>query len=217
VHRSSAHEIQVGSVFNHLTVTGAATKPVQSISKYWFLPCRCACGKEKLIRFDAVIKGGTKSCGCKKPVIIARARTKHGGRRDGLYCVWIDMKDRCRNPNISNFHRYGGRGISVCEEWSRSYASFRWWSLFNGYCKGLQIDRINNDGNYEPGNCRWVSNKVNANNKVTSRFIEAFGERKTIAQWSEDPRCLVARFTLGQRIRHGWDPESSITKPPWSR
>lgn len=90
---------------------------------------------------------------------------KHGMTKTPLHQVWTAMRQRCINPNDQSYHNYGGRGITVCEEWAKSFVAFYEWSMANGYAKGLQIDRTNNDGNYEPSNGRWVTPVVNARNR----------------------------------------------------
>jgi len=98
-----------------------------------------------------------KSCGC-------YINVKHKGSYTRLYNTWAMMKQRCLNPNVKQFKNYGGRGIIICPEWTNDYIAFRDWSLSNGYKEGLQINRINNDGNYEPSNCRWITNGENLRN-----------------------------------------------------
>lgn len=123
------------------------------------------------------------------------------------------MHNRCSNPHNSNYYRYGGRGIRVCDEWSE-YGPFRAWSIANGYADGLTIDRINNDGPYSPDNCRWATWEVQRSNTRRNVKLQAFGEIKTMAEWVQDPRCLVQYSTLRVRIvRHKWDTERAITTP----
>lgn len=122
------------------------------------------------------------------------------------------MRRRCYYVKDKHFKDYGGRGIAVCESWRQSYCDFREWAVKNGYKAGVQIDRIDNAGNYEPANCRWVTPTINARNTRKNRFIEAFGERKTLSEWAEDGRCRVNQYTLRKRLVRGWEPESAITK-----
>lgn len=97
-------------------------------------------------------------------------RYVHGGKGTRLYRIWKAIKSRCKNPNCTGAHLWLGRGITVCAQWDDSFISFRDWANSNGYSELLQIDRINNDGNYEPSNCRWVTPKENSNNKRTNRL-----------------------------------------------
>lgn len=128
-----------------------------------------------------------------------------------LMKVWRQMRSRCNDTKDS---RYGGRGIAVCPEWS-DYGTFRSWALQAGYREGLSIDRINNDGNYEPGNCRWADRVTQANNRRNQVLLTAFGETKSVAMWARDPRCLVSEVALRLRVsRRGWDHEKAITNPP---
>ena len=101
---------------------------------------------------------------------------KHGDSKTKLYRLWKTMKSRCNDPNRPHFDRYGGRGIKVCEEWNSNYTSFKEWSLKNGYKDGLTLDRINNNGNYEPNNCRWVNRKEQAYNRCDSLRFEINNE-----------------------------------------
>lgn len=121
------------------------------------------------------------------------------------------MKDRCRNKNSTPYKNYGGRGINVCDEWANDYGVFRNWAFSNGYANHLSLDRIDNDGNYEPGNCRWATQKEQCRNTRATRFLMAFGETKSLPDWAEDPRCSVSRKVLGSRIRAGVDPETAIS------
>ena len=105
--------------------------------------------------------------------------------KNRLYRIWADMKRRCKNSDRPNYKNYGGKGIRVCQEWENSFDSFREWALNNGYSDDLSIDRIDNDGNYEPSNCRWATAKEQANNKRNNFYIEYKGETRTLAQWCE--------------------------------
>lgn len=138
---------------------------------------------------------------------------RHGGKKDNprLYSIWKGLRQRCQNPNSPSYSNYGGRGICVCSEWD-SFSNFRLWALENSYSDDLSIDRINNDGNYEPGNCRWATDLVQARNSRHVHTVEAFGESKSISEWSEDPRCPVRYHTLKKRLSMGWPPEIAITK-----
>ena len=105
--------------------------------------------------------------------------------KNRLYRIWADMKRRCKNPDRPCYKDYGGRGIRVCQEWENSFDSFREWALNNGYSDDLSIDRIDNDGNYEPSNCRWATPKEQANNKRNNFYISYKGETRTLTEWCE--------------------------------
>lgn len=137
--------------------------------------CKCECGNETITRSENLNSGNTKSCGCLQRDETISASTTHGGYYERLYNVWRAMKSRCNNPNSNRYQYYGARGITVCDEWANSYATFREWALANGYDENAPrgvctIDRIDVDGNYEPSNCRWVDNRTNARNKQKWKY-----------------------------------------------
>jgi|ERR1700756_1388232 len=139
---------------------------------------------------------------------------QHGGEGTQLYRRWGRMKARCTNPRNKDWARYGGRGIRVCDEWLNNYPAFRDWALAHGYADNLQLDRYpDNDGNYEPTNCRWTTNLENSNNKHNIRFVSAFGEKKSLTQWTRDPRCSITRAAIAYRLAAGWTPEEAICAP----
>ena len=127
------------------------------------------------------------------------------------YSVWSGMISRCSNVNDRFYKNYGGRGISVAEEWN-DYNTFKEWMFKSGYDYGLSIERINVNGNYEPSNCCWATMKEQANNKTNSRFITAFGVTKTLQQWSD--KMGIGYKTIAYRIKSGWQPEIAMTVKP---
>ena len=136
---------------------------------------------------------------------------KHGGKGTKLYEVWCSMKSRCYNITSKSYSRYGGRGISVCEEWKESFIAFRNWAYVSGYKEGLSLDRIDNNGNYEPSNCRWVTMKEQANNQNHTLKIEYKGKIKPLTEWAEI--LGIKRHTLYQRIyKKGWTIERAFTE-----
>lgn len=165
---------------------------------------------------DNFKRGHTKSCGCLNIEKIKSSETKiikHGFAKHPLYHIWGAMIRRCYNTNIHNYHRYGGRGIIVCDEWKNDFQKFYNWAIKNGWQKGLTIERKNNDGNYCSDNCIFATRKKQANNRSNNHLIVAFGETKTLVEWSEDSRCKVSRATLSARINSlGWLCEDAISK-----
>jgi hypothetical protein len=137
----------------------------------------------------------------------------HGLSQTRLYHTWKSMINRCDNVAGKHYKDYGGRGIKVYSKW-RNFLVFKQWSESNGYKENLQIDRIDNDKGYCPSNCRFVTHIVNNNNKRGNHRIVAFGEEKTIAEWSRDKRCKVSYKSLLARINdHKYNPENAICDP----
>ena len=124
--------------------------------------CNCDCGRTAIVHGSRLRCGKTTSCGCKVHGAHTHGQTVNCVTMPRLYRIWVGMKQRCLNPNRPKWHRYGGRGIKVCEAWRNDYMSFRNWALNNGYQEDLTIDRIDNDGDYEPDNCRWVTVSENS-------------------------------------------------------
>ncbi|MBO7727891.1 MAG: hypothetical protein J6S50_05160 [Oscillospiraceae bacterium] len=182
--------------------------------------CLCDCGNETTVRADSLISGDTQSCGCLHDESLEEVRNKHilkhGGARhndntEKLYFTWLNMKKRCENENDPSYKNYGERGITVCDEW-HDYAPFRKWAFENGYYFNtnsyeITLDRINVNGNYEPSNCRWVSSKVQNNNRRNNKRITYNGETLTISQWAD--KLGVNYATLRYRIRC-WGVERAL-------
>ena len=151
--------------------------------------CQCRCGTVKNVLASALKSGRSQSCGCynaeNKTVVCGNNFRTHGETKTRLYQIYAGIKKRCYNENAQNYKNYGGRGITVCDEWESSWYAFRDWALLNGYTDALTIDRIDVNGNYEPNNCRWVDKSVQANNRRTNRIITYAGESHTIAEWSK--------------------------------
>lgn len=134
---------------------------------------------------------------------------KHGMSNTRLYHIWEGMKRRCKNPKAKNYKNYGGKGISICDEWDRSFEVFYEWAMANGYEDGLTLDRIDVNGNYEPSNCRWASWEEQENNRSNNKYIEYNGQTKTIAEWTRifgKPRHIVYH-----RLKRGWSIEKALT------
>lgn len=139
---------------------------------------------------------------------------KHGhklaGGASAEYIVWNGMRARCNNPQNPNYPKYGGRGITVCERWAKNFAHFL---EDMGACQssGHSIDRVDNSGNYEPGNCRWATAKEQANNRRSSRYLTLGGQTATLAQWADKMEMSIG--TLHARLRAGWSVEKAINEP----
>lgn len=169
--------------------------------RYWL--CRCDCGKSTVVLCADLRSGGTKSCGClafemKPPVIIM-----HGMSRTKLYKIWVAMRQRCGNPNDPNYDRYGGRGIEVCEEWSR-FEAFMEWAISSGYVEGeVDLDREDNDKGYSPENCRFITHRDNLRNTHRKLHDVINGEDVTLSEAAEKYgvpyRLIYQRYKRGKR------------------
>lgn len=154
-----------------LLVVGRANSILQKDGKpvtRWL--CKCDCGNTKIIRADSLGRG-SHSCGCLKKELDKKQHTNDPVKKKRLYRIWCGMKYRCCNTKSSAYKNYGNRGIQVCKEWFDNFRNFEHWALNNGYQENLTIDRINNDGNYEPSNCRWVTRKEQNRNKRNNIYI----------------------------------------------
>ncbi len=165
--------------------------------------CKCDCGNITRVRANSLLSGNTKTCGRGR----IKAITTHNKTNTPLFNIWRNIKERCENRNYKTYGNYGGRGITLCDEW-QSFESFYEWAIDNGYEKGLSIDRIDVDGNYEPSNCRWATPKQQARNRRSTVFIEHNGEKRSLAEWAE---ILGVRFnTLQWRYYNGWSAEETL-------
>lgn len=145
--------------------------------------CHCDCGNETIVVGQKLRKGITKSCGCL--VYEQKTRLTHGMTGTVLHNRWLNMKSRCFNPHNKRYERYGGRGITICDEWL-DFKNFYNWSVANGFSEELSLDRIDNDKGYCPDNCRWATPRQQANNTARNVKIEYTGKVKTLSQWCRD-------------------------------
>lgn len=170
--------------------------------------CVCDCGKELDVWY-AHLKKGQYSCGCSKNKRISDRLKKHGMSKTRLFKVWRHMRERCYYPFHKSYKYYGGRGISVCDEWlgEDGFINFYNWSIENGFDENADymqctIDRIDTNGNYEPSNCRFISIEEQCNNRRNNHWLEYQGERHTISQWSK--LLEIPSSTLYKRTELGW-------------
>jgi hypothetical protein len=183
-----------GQRFGRLIVITEAGRDKWGAAKWW---CLCDCGNETAVVGKVLTRGDTKSCGC-YATDARKRRAKHRMGRTALYGRWRNMFTRCENPNVASYKDYGARGIRVCESW-RDFRNFL--ADMGEPPPGHELDRIDNDKDYEPGNCRWVPRRVNANNKRSSHKITIDGTTKTAAEWSR--ASGVQSGTIRARVRAG--------------
>ena len=169
----------IGNKYGRLLVLRQEGKNKFGIKLY---VCACDCGNIKSIVKGALTAGRTRSCGCL--LSEGNGNRKHGERKTRLYSIWNGMKYRCTAPKCKYYYRYGARGIKVCDEWS-TYVPFRNWALSHGYSDSLKIDRVNNDGDYEPSNCKWSTEYEQHLNTSRSHRITIDGVTKTRSEWSK--------------------------------
>ena len=186
----------VGRRFGRLIVIEEAGRKRKEVT--W--KCKCDCGAETVVTGYYLRSGHTQSCGC----LIKDSKTiKHGLYGSRIHSIYYNMKNRCYNPNYYLFHRYGGRGIAVCDEWlgENGLQNFYEWSVENGYADKMSIDRIDNDKGYSPDNCRWVTMKQQQNNRSTNRIITVNGISRTLSQWADV--LPVSYRTLQRHVKSG--------------
>lgn len=181
-----------GKKFGKLTALRFAYKGKRR-DHYWLF--RCDCGKETVAMKSAVMSGHTKSCGCLGGVLT------HGLKRSRPYYIWTNMKTRCYNKNAKKYESYGGRGITVCDEWKNDFMAFYNWAIENGYNDGLTLDRIDNNGNYCPENCRWATPAEQSRNKRNNIFITYEGETLCLSDMAR--LHGVKRETAKKRLAAG--------------
>lgn len=173
------------------------------IGKHIAWICKCDCGSiTKPITGNNLKNGHVRSCGC--------LYKKHEMTGTRIYSIWNSMKSRCNNENTEHYAEYGGRGISVCSEWNDNFKSFYDWSMSHGYSDDLTIDRINVNGNYEPSNCRWATQKEQQNNRRNSIVISYNGKERTLSEWSEE--LGIDYHKLLMRIKRGWSAEKAFSE-----
>lgn len=209
----------IGQKFGRLKVIKKADyyiSPKGQKQTQWL--CECDCGKKIIVRTTNLKSGNSKSCGClqeekrrisknkKYPQLIYDKSTKR------LLNIYRSMINRCYNKNTNRYIDWGGRGIKVCDDWRYEFINFYNWAIKNGYQDNLSIDRIDNNGNYEPDNCRWTTNKVQARNSSKNHFIVYNNKKLCIAEWAEITG-LTAR-TILLRLRRKWSIEKALTTKP---
>jgi hypothetical protein len=193
-----------GQRFGRIVVLHETPKRDKGGNVLW--ECKCDCGNITCTSSQNLRRGYTKSCGCYNHDIITKDNPKY---KRPLYFIYHSMKCRCYNPNDRAFHNYGARGIKISDAW-KTYEKFEKWALKNGYKKGLWLDRINNDLDYSPDNCRWATPKEQQNNKRTNVKVNINGVVKTIHEWAD--YSGIKPMTIKRRIELGWSAED-LLKP----
>lgn len=196
---------EIGKIYGDLEITKLIKMPnyvVKCIAK-------CKCGAEKEYYHQNLHHGKTRSCGCYQSRLASEMMTTHGRRHTRLYTIYANMKARCLNANTPNYKNYGGRGIKVCDEWLESFSDFEKWSLENGYKDDLSIDRVNNNGDYEPSNCRWADDITQNHNRNCTWRVTIEGVTKPAIVWCRENG--IKYETARSRKRRGWSEVDSVT------
>src|SRR3990167_4646522 len=195
-----------GQPFGRLTVIAR----VENRGKNWYWLCRCSCGNEKAISQTNLWSGDIQSCGCLRRELPKARCTTHGKTRTPEYRVWQMMLNRCLNQDATDFSRYGGRGITVCERWLK-FANF-FADMGERPSSKHSIDRFpDNNGQYAPENARWATGIQQRNNTRVNRRLEHDGLSLTIAEWSR--RLGISQRTIWKRLSDGWSVERALTAP----
>lgn len=194
-----------GLQFDRLKVIERSNDHIQKNGRRRIMwKCQCTCGNSTIVYGDNLKKGVSKSCGCLRKEVASKRRSSHHESKDRLYGIWCSMKSRCYNKNTAAFKDYGGRGIIICDSWQNSYKSFAKWAKTNGYTDSASIDRIDNNGDYTPENCRWTDAKEQARNRRNNVLITYRGETHNITDWARilkiNPKTLFYRYYSGKSV-----------------
>jgi hypothetical protein len=201
-----------GKNFGRLTVTKRLENKILPSGKSqtrWL--CKCECGNQHIASGENLKSGNVESCGCYAKEIQIKTHIKHGMSRTRIFNEWRSMKKRCTNKSRKDYKHYGDRGIKVCDEWFEDFMSFYNWAMANGYKDNLTLDRKNVNGNYEPDNCRWITNKEQQSNRRSNRILVYNGEALTITKMAD--KYHISRYALAYRLNKGMDIEKALFTP----
>lgn len=184
------------------------SKSLDGKNSFWLCECSCDNHTRKIIARHSLVSGNSKSCGCLSAEETSKRISTHKMSGSRLHNIWKSMKERCYNINHNQYKDYGGRGISICEEWKDNFISFYNWAISNGYSDDLTIDRIDNNKNYCPENCKWSTRKEQNNNQRTNHLLTYNHKTQTMAQWAEE--IGLNPHTLQTRISRGWSVQDAL-------
>uniref|UniRef100_A0A6M3XGN0 Uncharacterized protein n=1 Tax=viral metagenome TaxID=1070528 RepID=A0A6M3XGN0_9ZZZZ len=202
-----------GQKFGRLTVLCIGQKGTKTTPLKW--KCICECGNVKNVSGQSLKNSAIRSCGCLQKEVASKLNCSHHGWGTRLYSIWDKMIQRCTNRKHKHYKNYGGRGIKVHKQW-KQFKYFKEWAYKNGYTDNLTIDRIDNNGNYEPGNCRFITLKEQQHNKRTNRVIELNGKSQTMKQWADE--LQINYNVINSRINTlKWDEIKALTTPTKKR
>lgn len=198
----------VGEKYGRLTVL---EKLAERRNKSVVWRCQCDCGNFDHVTTSELRCGKHLSCGCYQREKASQKMTTHGESKTRLYRIWCAMIKRCENENAEGYENYGGRGISVCEDWRKNYTAFRDWAISNGYSEKLTLERCDVNSNYCPENCKWATRFEQMSNTRRTRFFEYDGKTHSLREWSDITGISFA--VLKGRLQRGWNIEKTLTEP----
>lgn len=200
-----------GRVFGRYTVEGDPRRAHQRETTW---ACVCSCGTRTRVSSHCLTAGLSRSCGCLAAEVTGDRSRTHGesghDKRAAEYRVWLGMKGRCLNPKSPGYPGYGGRGITMCARWQGSYETFLA-DMGRRPSPKHSLDRIDNDKGYEPGNCRWATQREQERNKRSNRRVTFRGKTQTVTEWAEETG--INFHTIKGRLNRGWSPEKALTTP----
>lgn len=173
----------------------------ERVNKHTIFLCKCDCGKIVESSSNILRVGKKVSCGCYNLELIKKRSITHGLSKHPLFRTWCDMKNRCYFKKHNRYANYGGKGILICKEWLDDFKVFYDWAIESGWEHGLTIDRIKNDKNYEPSNCRWATMKEQNSNRTTCKYLTFNGKTMIITQWAQ--KLNLSYSTLNRRLKKG--------------
>lgn len=171
--------------------------------------CKCDCGTTKQVIDTTLKRTRAPNCGCQTKRLLHERHITHGRSKTLVYKAWAAMKERCLNPANIHFESYGGRGITVCERWRNSFADFI--ADMGERMSGCTLERIDNNGNYEPGNCKWATRREQQRNRRCNRILVVNGTAKCISAWAEE--MGVTFSVISNRLSYGWSDEEAVLTP----
>ena len=190
-----------GQRYGRLTVI-ARGQNTKSGKATWVCTCDCGKRKEKSVTAYDLVSGKVRSCGCLYKESRTGRKPTHGKTNTRLHNIWLSMRQRCFYTASAGYRNYGGKGVTICDEWLSDFQTFYEWAMSNGYQDDLTIDRIDSNGNYCPENCRWATMKEQQNNRSNNIRFSVGGVEKTLTEWSE--ASGIPRETLSWRVKNHW-------------
>lgn len=206
-------EIVIGTRYERLTILREIEPVRHGKNLFRRVLCSCDCGNEVQVLFNSLRSRNTQSCGCLRREFLFKHGHSQRGRKTKTYTAWRSMVHRCSNPRNKQFKNYGGRGIQVCERWRDNFENFL--ADMGEAPTGMTLDRENNNGNYEPSNCRWATGSEQHRNTRRNVWLKHGGRRMVVADWAHE--IGIHPKTLRGRLERGWPVEKALSEPVKSK